>query len=224
MANYAGANNVFALNGVIAYAPVNANFAGIISHMDTHLMHRDALLPFTGLVSGPSSSCVSADQLARKAYVDAVAVLQTADTDAKTGMVSGGASAGSISITYAGVWYSGAEVAIVNPGKAVTIMGWGSGFLQGPVANSVNEYRSRLSYSVDNGATYTNGPEQYVTAEAGDNPWRSFAPILHVAQGAAVNNIIKVKVEFHLLNQGSPLFTTVWQPAVMAQVFQQVAV
>jgi microcystin-dependent protein len=55
-----------------AAAPVMQNFNDILTWINTNAVHLDGSKAFTGVPSGPASDPVSANQYARKAYVDAV--------------------------------------------------------------------------------------------------------------------------------------------------------
>lgn len=50
---------------------VNENFNDIVTFINTEVAHLDGSLAFTGVPSGPDEDPASANQLARKAYVDA---------------------------------------------------------------------------------------------------------------------------------------------------------
>lgn len=59
-------------NGTTADAPaVNANFSALVTWINANAVHLDGSKAFTGVPSGPASDPVSANQLTRKAYVDA---------------------------------------------------------------------------------------------------------------------------------------------------------
>jgi microcystin-dependent protein len=51
---------------------VDANFTAVVNWINTNAVHLDASKAFANVPSGPSSDPTSADQLARKAYVDAI--------------------------------------------------------------------------------------------------------------------------------------------------------
>jgi len=55
-----------------AAAPVMQNFNDILTWINTNAVHLDGSKAFTAVPSGPASDPVSANQYARKAYVDAV--------------------------------------------------------------------------------------------------------------------------------------------------------
>jgi hypothetical protein len=58
-------------NGTTADAvAVNADFAALVSWINTNAVHLDGSKPFTAVPSGPASDPVSGDQLTRKTYVD----------------------------------------------------------------------------------------------------------------------------------------------------------
>lgn len=71
------AANVSVPNNFVAGAPsvaddVDANFAAIVNWINANAVHLDASKAFTAVPSGPTGTDpTSADQLARKAYVDA---------------------------------------------------------------------------------------------------------------------------------------------------------
>jgi len=70
---------------------VDTNFNDVVSWVNTNAAHLDGSKAFTGIPSGPSSNPTTANQLARKAYVDGVAgipiggVAMWAGTTAPTG-------------------------------------------------------------------------------------------------------------------------------------------
>ena len=71
------AANVTVPNNFVAATPaiaddVDANFTAITSWINTNAVHLDASKPFAGVPSGPATDPTTADQLTRKAYVDAL--------------------------------------------------------------------------------------------------------------------------------------------------------
>jgi hypothetical protein len=71
MASNVSVPNSFS-NGTTADAPeVNANFAALVSWINTNAMHVDGSKAFAGTPSGPAADPTTANQLTRKAYVDA---------------------------------------------------------------------------------------------------------------------------------------------------------
>lgn len=52
---------------------VDTNFNDVVSWVNTNAVHLDGTKAFTGIPSGPSSNPTTANQLARKAYVDSIA-------------------------------------------------------------------------------------------------------------------------------------------------------
>lgn len=58
-------------NGVASDADdVNANFAALVAWINTNAVHLDGAKAFTGVPSGPATDPTTANQLARKSYVD----------------------------------------------------------------------------------------------------------------------------------------------------------
>ncbi len=72
MASNATVTNTLVDGQPNAAAPVMQNFNDILTWINTNAVHLDGSKAFTGVPSGPASDPVSANQLARKAYVDAV--------------------------------------------------------------------------------------------------------------------------------------------------------
>lgn len=68
----ASVSNSFAPNTLIESAEVNTNFADLVTFLNGSTMHRDASAAFTAVPSGPATDPTSANQLARKAYVDKI--------------------------------------------------------------------------------------------------------------------------------------------------------
>lgn len=74
-------------NGIAADAPaVNADFAALVTWINTNAVHLDGSKPMAGHLSGPATDPVSANQYSRKSYVDAqnAATLASANATATT--------------------------------------------------------------------------------------------------------------------------------------------
>ncbi|UOF82176.1 hypothetical protein [Caudoviricetes sp.] len=66
-------------NGAATDAPaMNANFAAVLAWLNANAVHLDAAKAFTAVPSGPATDPTSANQLTRKAYVDAKFPVPTA--------------------------------------------------------------------------------------------------------------------------------------------------
>jgi microcystin-dependent protein len=72
MASNATVTNTLVDGQPNAAAPVMQNLNDILTWINTNAVHLDGSKAFTAVPSGPASDPVSANQLARKAYVDAV--------------------------------------------------------------------------------------------------------------------------------------------------------
>jgi hypothetical protein len=78
----------FVPNTLIQASQANTNFADLVTFLNSSTMHRDASAAFTAVPSGPALDPTSANQLARKSYVDKTRLLaQQVET-------SGGAALG----------------------------------------------------------------------------------------------------------------------------------
>jgi microcystin-dependent protein len=64
--------NTFVAGTSIVAAQANANFAALTTWINTNTVTTDGLVPFTGIPSGPAADPTTANQLARKAYVDGI--------------------------------------------------------------------------------------------------------------------------------------------------------
>lgn len=62
----------FVANTLIESAKANTNFNDLVSFINSNLIQKDASVAFTAIPSGPASDPTTANQFARKAYVDAV--------------------------------------------------------------------------------------------------------------------------------------------------------
>lgn len=67
--------NNFSNNTAADAEEVDANFAALVSYINTHCVLKDASVAFTAVPSGPASDPSSDNQLTRKAYVDALTAL-----------------------------------------------------------------------------------------------------------------------------------------------------
>jgi hypothetical protein len=77
--------NNFSNNTAADAEEVDANFAALVSYINTNCVLKDASVAFTAVPSGPASDPSSDNQLARKAYVDArVSVRLSKSTTALT--------------------------------------------------------------------------------------------------------------------------------------------
>lgn len=74
MATAVSVPNTFVAATLADPAPVNGNFAALVSWINSNAVHLDGSKAMTGTLSGPAGiDPVSADQYTRKAYVDALA-------------------------------------------------------------------------------------------------------------------------------------------------------
>lgn len=63
--------NTFVAATTAQSAQVNADFTALVTWINTNAVHLDATKAFTGIVTGPASDPVGANDLSRKSYVDA---------------------------------------------------------------------------------------------------------------------------------------------------------
>lgn len=97
MASNAAVPNSFT-NGVATDAPsVNANFAALVSWINTNAVHLDGAKAFTAVPTGPATDPTSANHLSRKQYVDTIYNNALAYTDSKFPVVNANIGAASVS-------------------------------------------------------------------------------------------------------------------------------
>lgn len=105
--------NTFVPDTNILSSEVNANFDEIATFLNNEVVQADASVPFANTPSGPSSDPTTADQFARKAYVDAR--IKAAYYGAAPAIVlAANASAGVNLYSGAGITVTGAGVVLVQ--------------------------------------------------------------------------------------------------------------
>ncbi len=101
---------------------VNQNFQDVITFLNGSTMHRDASSAFTAVPSGPATNPTSANQLARKAYVDVPRYVGS-----RTGLatVSTGVAGSYVAVAGAG-WVTGTSnrITATAAGCTITETGW----------------------------------------------------------------------------------------------------
>lgn len=166
---------------------VDANFTAITTWINTNAVHLDGSKPFTAVPEGPSGTDpTSANQLTRKAYVDA-----KADTRVGCTLRTVTAQTFPVSATTAVAWdtevadtngfYSGSGSATIPVGYAglyaVSVTFYGIGGLS---ANSAS-VRPELAVS---GTAAT--PIEFAVASAGSSTQRTLSIVLPLAEGVTV--------------------------------------
>lgn len=114
--------NTFVSGTLAKSAEVNANFEALRQFIIANLIQKDASLGFTATPVGPSLDPVSANQFARKAYVDAPRY-----TGSRTGVATTSTgAAGSYVVLAATGWVTGTSSRVTATGAGVTILetGW----------------------------------------------------------------------------------------------------
>lgn len=105
----------------ILSAEANTNFSDLVTFLNTDVMHRDASSAFTAIPSGPASDPSTANQLSRKAYVDAqiLANKMFVGGDSVINALDGGTDANPF--TQAITWQAGNRTGLTNGDGDVSV-------------------------------------------------------------------------------------------------------
>lgn len=110
----------FVAGTTIESAEANTNFNDLVSFLNTSVMHRDASSAFTAVPAGPATDPTTANQLTRKAYVDAQVLTRLKDGNAAD--TSDAGVVGTVNhVTAQLLWQAGSTVGTTSGAGGITI-------------------------------------------------------------------------------------------------------
>jgi hypothetical protein len=127
---------------------VNGNFSDLVTFLNTHVVHKDASVAMTSILSLPASDPTTANQATRKSYVDAAAgagALTSFSPSLATGTIGNGTLSG---------WYQEA-------GKKMFVR-------YRLVRGSTTSFASGLAFTIPNSRTSAAGSNQRINGLATD--------------------------------------------------------